>query len=320
MLALLLGQGLVNAANVVLLDQSGKYFNNDGSAKSDLGVVDMVSRTFYLRALADGAHTSALKLPRQSPSSNVMMSIYGVDPMTLPCLESVTISPLEGAPHPYAASLLASALHDVVPEATSLSVSHFPDKRTNLLKADKDFTVTAFADNLNLDLNDPMVSAFLREVHLCKKACDALSPASDKPQMSFLQITRFPTLSKNQQVEATKVLNRLLEYVMQKMPENSIGELVFRDQIDLSTMALEYDSAAFRRRFGLGDDANSSNTTNSTGSVTYMDMYAAQIFYWWWIAFGLIIWFFSYCFCTMVYDDDKMLYTTFDASLDRKNQ
>merc|ERR550525_453165 len=133
MLALLLGVGLVNAAQVVLLDRSENYFKHDVSAKTALGVADMVSRSFYLRALSDGDHTAALKQPRQTPTDNIMMSIYGIDAHSLPCLESQDISPLKGGPHRYAARALARALHEEAPDATSLSTSVFPHKQTKIL-------------------------------------------------------------------------------------------------------------------------------------------------------------------------------------------
>merc|ERR1712156_1381645 len=102
---------------------------------------------------------------------------------------------------------------------------------------------------------------------------------------------------------------------IETMPENSIGELMFLDTLDLGALKLERESTSFRRRRRLQD----SNSTNTTDGLTYMKLYTNQMFYWFSTACFIIIYVFSYCFAGMIYDDDKMLYTTFDANFDNKN-
>jgi len=314
MLAALFGLGLVDAAQVVLLDnRSGNYFNADSSAKTDLAVADLVSRTFNLRPLTD-QDTSVLKQTRQTPTDNVMVSLYGVDAASLPSLQGYSVSPLQGGKTRYSSSLLAAALHETVPEATSISTGRALHKETAVLSGDDDNVF-----DVELDTTDPRVSAFLREVSLCKKALDSLGSATnEKPQMSFLQITTLPALTEPQQKVALKAVDQLLEHTMKMMPENSIGEVLFHDMLDLGALRLERESKSLRRRLQDGNGSNSTNSTNSTGQLTYMVMYTNQMFYWTLTAGALIVYFFSYCFAIMVYDNDKMLYTTFNANMDGK--
>lgn len=320
---------LTHASQVLLLDQSGSFFDlKDRSEKSVTQIVDLVSRSFYLGALEENTDVSSLKFPLKTPSENLQITMFGVDPAKLTCLdraagEAVPLRIGEGAG--FAASKLANYLYKEYPNAKVTSVS--ARSRIAELYNTQHRATVSFIQDINIfeeildsvfwssvDLSDfdkdaLDIAKFIQEMDLFLKAAAQFGSGSqEEPAFFYLTLDSFSALPiKMRDGPALQVLDRVLAEILRSLPMQGIAQLVFCDSRNILAN-VRLDEAFHRRRL-------LSNTSNSTSSnVTYEELYEYQIFYWFLVGAAFVIYFFVYCFAFMSYSNDQMLYTSFDAS------
>jgi len=324
---LLLNFYLAYASHVLLLDPSGEFFiPEDRSEKSVSQIADLVSRSFYIGALDKNTDVSSLKLPMKTPTENVQITLFGVDPASLTCLENEktgSVVPLTiGQGAGFAASNLVTQLYKAYPSAKVMSISaneriadlYNVQHRANvytLQNADfiKDMEIDFQHKSLDeLDLTVPEISSFMKEMDLFLWATSKFGSGSqEEPAFIYLTLNTFSALPKDvRDGPALKVLDHVMKIILQAISEHGIAQIIFSDTRNILTN-LYLDQITPRRRLA-------SNTSNSTANVTYEELYEYQIFYWFLVGAAFVIYFFVYCFAFMNYSNDQMLYTSFDAS------
>jgi len=324
---LLLNFYLAYASHVLLLDPSGEFFDHEErSEKSVSQITDLVSRSFYIGALDENTDVSSLKLPLRTPTENVQITLFGIDPASLSCIknaETGTVVPLtigEGAG--FAASNLMNHLYKAYAGAkvSSFSASKriaelynvqhranvFTLKHPDFEAMESDFGLTGMAD---LDSSVPEISSFMKEMDLFQWAASKFGSGSqEEPAFFYLTLNTFSALPKDlREGAALQVLDSVMKEIFQALPEQGIAQVIFSDTRNILTNRY-IDEILPRRRLA----SNSSNSTSS--NVTYEELYEYQIFYWFLVGAAFVIYFFVYCFAFMNYSNDQMLYTSFDAS------
>jgi len=323
---------LAHASQVLLLDKSGDFFDlKDRSEKSVTQIVDLVSRSFYLGVLEKNTDVSSLKFPLKTPTENLQVTMFGVDPAKLTCLSEV---PSEAVPlrighgAGFAASKLANNLYKEYPNAKVTTVSASP-RIAELYNGQHRATVSSIQDiNIYEDIKkgdfwstvdlsafdafdkDALeVVKFIQEMDLFLKAIAKFGSGSqDEPAFFYLTLDSFTALPlKMRNGPALKVLDRVMAEILKNLPMEGIAQLVFCESRNILTN-VKIDDPFHRRRLA----SNGSNSTSS--NVTYEELYEYQIFYWFLVGAAFIIYFFIYCFAFMNYANDQMLYTSFDAS------
>jgi len=315
---------LTIGSQVALLDPSGQFFDiEDRSAKSVTQIADLIARTFYLGVLDEYTDVSSLKLPLATPTENIQITMFGVDPTKLTCLgsEVVPLSIGEGAG--FAASKLANLLFKEHPTAKVVSVSarsriaevynaHHRTVVSSLEGVDpvEDILKSDFWSTVNLsdmDEDNPKVSSFIQEMDLFLKTAEQFGSGSqEKPAFFYLTLDTFSALPENlREGPAIQLLDSVLTKILKQLPTTGIAQVVFSDTRNILTN-VNLDGVTLRRRL----TSNSSTSSN----VTYEELYETQIFYWFLVGAAFVIYFFVYCFAFMNYSNDQMLYTSFDAS------
>jgi len=321
---LLLSFYLATGSRVVLLDPSERFFNKDDrSEKSVTQIADLVSRSFYLGAVDQYTDVSTLKLPLTTPTENIQITMFGVDPTKLTCLESEAVPLSIGEGAGFAASKLANLLYKEHPAAKvfSISANRKIAEVYNLqhravvsciqdAETIEDILESNFwsaTDLSNLDKENPKVSAFIKEMDLFLRAAEKFGSGSqEQPTFFYLTLDSFSSLPENiRDGPALQLLDRVLGKILQVLPKEGIAQLVFSETRNILTN-LHVDRLTPRRRLA----SNSSSSSN----VTYAELYETQIFYWFMVGAAFVIYFFVYCFAFMNYSNDQMLYTSFDAS------
>jgi len=311
------------ASHVLLLDPSGEFFvPEDIAEKSVSQIADLVSRSFYIDALDENTDVSSLKLPLKTPTENLQITLFGVDPATLTCLDDGKTSrvvPLTiGQGAGYAASNLLNRLYKAYPNAKATSVSaseriaelynvqHRADVFTSQdANFRKDMKIDFEHKSLDeLDLSVPEISSFMLEMELFLWATSKFGSGSqEEPAFVYLTLNTFSALPKDvREGPALQVLDYVIKIILQSIPEEGIAQIIFSDTRNILTN-LHLDQILPRRRLA----TNSSN-------VTYEELYEYQIFYWFLVGAAFVVYFFVYCFAFMNYSNDQMLYTSFDAS------
>jgi hypothetical protein len=315
---------LACASHVLLLDPSGEFFvPEDRSEKSVSQIADLVSRSFYIGALDENTDVSSLKLPLKTPTENLQITLFGVDPAKLSCLEdgkTSTVVPLTiGQGAGYAASNLLNHLYKAYPNAKATSVSaseriaelynvqHRADVFTS---QDADFLREMQIDLQHksldeLDLSVPEISSFMLEMELFLWATSKFgSGTQEEPSFVYLTLNTFSALPKDvREGPALQVLDHVMKIMLQSIPKEGIAQIIFSDTRNILTN-LHLEQILPRRRLA----------SNTTSNVTYEELYEYQIFYWFLVGAAFVIYFFVYCFAFMNYSNDQMLYTSFDAS------
>jgi len=315
---------LAYASHVLLLDPSGEFFvAEDRSEKSVSQIADLVSRSFYIGALDENTDVSSLKLPLKTPTENLQITLFGVDPAALSCLKDgktrhvVPLTIGQGAG--YAASNLLNHLYKAYPNAKATSVSasariaelYNVQHRANVFTSQdasfrKDMKIDFEHKSLNeLDLSVPEISAFMQEMELFLWATSKFGSGTvEEPAFVYLTLNTFSALPKDvREGPALQALDYVMEIILQSVPKEGIAQIIFSDTRNILTN-LHLEQILPRRRL---DSSNSSN-------VTYEELYEYQIFYWFLVGAAFVIYFFVYCFAFMNYSNDQMLYTSFDAS------
>jgi len=324
---LLLNFYLAYASHVLLLDPSGEFFvPEDRSEKSVSQIADLVSRSFYIGALDENTDVSSLKLPLKTPTENLQITLFGVDPATLSCLgdgQTSSVVPLTiGQGAGYAASNLLNHLYKAYPNAKATSVSAseriaelynvqhradvFTSQDAEFLKEMKIDLEHKSLDEL--DLSVPEISSFMLEMELFLWATSKFGSGSqEEPSFVYLTLNTFSALPKDvREGPALQVLDHVMKIILQSIPEEGIAQIIFSDTRNILTN-LHLGQILPRRRLA-------SNGSNTTTNVTYEELYEYQIFYWFLVGAAFVIYFFVYCFAFMNYSNDQMLYTSFDAS------
>jgi len=314
---------LAYASHVLLLDPSGEFFDHeDRTEKSVSQITDLVSRSFYIGALDENTDVSSLKFPLRTPTENVQITLFGIDPASLSCInnaETGSVVPLtlgEGAG--YAASNFMNHLYKAYPSAkvTSLSASKRIVELYNVhLRANvftvkhADFMKSDFEIMTDLDLSVPEISSFMKEMDLFLWATSEFGSGSqEEPAFFYLTLNTFSALPKDvREGAALQVLDNVMREIFRALPQQGIAQVIFSDTENILTNVY-IDEFLPRRRLA----SNSSNSSSS--NVTYEELYEYQIFYWFLVAAAFVIYFFVYCFAFMSYSNDQMLYTSFDAS------
>jgi hypothetical protein len=322
---LLLSFYVACASNVLLLDPSGEFFvKEDRTEKSVSQIADLVSRSFYIGALDEKTDVSSLKFPQKSPTENVQITLFGVNPASLACIQkgfTSNVVPLTiGHGAGFAASNLVNRLYKAYPSAkvTSVSASKRIAELYNVQHRANVFTVESAVFNedmenegwhnsLNeIDLSTPELSSFMKEMELFLWATSKFGSGSEEePAFTYLTLNTFSALPKDlRKGTALGVLNHVMSIILRALPEEGIAQVIFSDTRNILTN-LYLDHAIPRRRLA---------TSNSSSNVTYEELYEQQFFYWFLVGAALVTYFFVYCFAFMNYSNDQMLYTSFDAS------
>jgi len=321
---LILSFYLASGSRVALFDPSGKFFDKeDGSEKSVTQIADLVARSFYLGVLDEYSDVSSLKLPLATPTENLQITMFGVDPTKLTCLDSEVVPLSIGEGAGFAAGKLAKLLFKGYPTAKVISVSarsriadvynaQHRAVMSSLEDADpvEDILRSDFWSTANLaelDKEDPKVSAFIQEMDLFLKTAEQFGLGSqEKPAFFYLTLDTFSALPENiREGPAILLLDSVLTKILKNLPQEGIAQVLFSDTRNILTN-VDLDGLTPRRRLA----SNSSTSSN----VTYEELYETQIFYWFLVGAAFVIYFFVYCFAFMNYSNDQMLYTSFDAS------
>jgi len=312
------------ASHVLLLDPSGEFFvPEDRTEKSVSQIADLVSRSFYIGALDENTDVSSLKLPLKTPTENLQITLFGVDPATLSCLgngETSHVVPLIiGHGAGYATSNLLNHLYKSYPNAKATSVSaseriaelynvqHRADVFTSQdANFRKDMKIDFKHKSLDeLDVSVPEISSFIREMELFLWATSKFGSGSqEEPAFVYLTLNTFSALPRDvREGTALQLLDYVIKIILQSMPKEGIAQIIFSDTRNILTN-LHLEQILPRRRL----------SSNSSSNVTYEELYEYQIFYWFLVGAAFVIYFFVYCFAFMNYSNDQMLYTSFDAS------
>lgn len=322
---LLLSFYVACASHVLLLDPSGEFFvKEDRTEKSVSQIADLVSRSFYIGALDEKTDVSSLKFPQKSPKDNVQITLFGVDPASLACLQNgftSNVVPLtidDGAG--LAGSNLVNRLYKAYPSAkvTSISASKRIAEVYNVQHRASVFTVesSVFIEDMkintghnsldDIDLNIPELSSFMEEMELFLWATSKFGSGSEEePSFIYLTLNTFSALPKEiREGPALQVLNRVMKIILKALPEEGIAQVIFSDTRNILTN-LYLDHATPRRRLA---------SSNSSSNVTFEELYEKQILYWFLVAMVFVIYTFVYCFAYLDYSSDQTLYSSFDAS------